>query len=176
MLKRSPDVLFCNQTAGRSSSTSASPLDSSISCHLLPWRQGYYITFSDVSFCKIGRDNRWLFCEAPVKRGQQPSAISQPSLLFFLAVLLCLLLEQTSDESTQICIFVLTENHGVRHAFIVLAQTNVLLLIAHSIELRHCELWYVVTHTSSGSFSCVPASGSCCQRKRPKILIQTYWS
>lgn len=179
MLKRNPDVLFCNQIAGRSSSTSASPLDSCISCHLLLWRQGYNITFSDVSICKVGRgplESHLLFCEARIKRGQQPSAISQPSLLFFLAVLLCLLLEQTSYESTRICIFVLTENHGVRHVLIVLAQTNVLLLIVRSIALRHCALWYVVTHTSSGSVSCVPASGSCCQRKGPMIFIQTYWS
>lgn len=166
MIKRNPSVLLCDQIAGRIWSTSASPLDSSISCHLLPWRKVHNINVFDVHNCKVGR---WLlFCEALFKRGQQLSAISQPSLLFFLAVLLCILLEQTSYESTQICIFVLTENHSVRHVLIVLTQTNVLLLILHSIELRHCELWYVVTHVSSDSVSCLPASDSSCQSKGPK--------
>lgn len=142
-----------------------------VSWHLLPWRKVYNVNVSDVHSCEVGRwllESHLLFCEALFKRGQRLSAISQPSFLFFLAVLLCILLEETSYDSTQICIFVLTENHSVRHALIVLTQTNVLLLILHSIELRHCELWCVVTHASSDSVSCLPASDSSCQRKGPQ--------
>lgn len=101
---------------------------------------------------KVGKwpmEKHLLCCEASLKRGQQPFAISEPSLLFFLVVLLCFLLEQTSCELTQMRVFVLTENRSF-HGFIVLTQTNVLLLILHSLELRQSvSCGYFVTHASS---------------------------
>lgn len=59
------------------------------------------------------------------------------TFFFFLAVLLYFLLEQTSYEHTHMCVFVPAENHSIKHALIVLTQTNVLLVILHSLQLRH---------------------------------------
>lgn len=88
--------------------------------------------------------------------------------------LLCFVLEQISYERTQMCVFMLTENHSAGHALIVLTQTNVLLLILYSLELRHsvsCDiLWLMLCKTIA--VSCVqpsPVQGT-------QDLIQTYWS
>lgn len=103
LIKKNPSLLFCNQFAGRSRSTSTSHF-SSFSFFL----QEGILQSPNMCICKIGRqhlENHLLRCEASLKREQQqPFAISQPSLLFFLAVLHCFFLEQTSYECTQMCV------------------------------------------------------------------------
>lgn len=114
---------------------------------------------------KLGRwplENHPLSCESSLKRGQQPFAISQPSVLFFLAVLLCFLLDQTSCEHTEMGVFVPSESHSVRHGLIVLTQTNVLLLVLHPLGLRQrvsCGILCLMLHQTI-TVSCVPALAS----------------
>lgn len=139
-------VLFCNQFPGRSRSTSTSHLSSFNFC----LSEGF-LQSPNACICKIGRqhlENHLLCCEASLKREQQPFAISQPSLLFFLAVLHCFLLEQTSYERTQMCVICAQWKPSCQ-ACAHCVDLNKRSTADTALTRAQCELWYFVTHASS---------------------------